>query len=92
MKKSIFLFALGTLLFASCGNNTSTSDSATTDADSDTEMVEDKNHGLIIRIGVCNEIGPEKKKQVLPLFQEKFDIVIENDEGLESICDLIIKN
>ena len=41
MKKSIFLFALGTLLFASCGNNTSTSDSATTDADSDTEMVED---------------------------------------------------
>ena len=29
------------MLFASCGNNTSTSDSATTDADSDTEMVED---------------------------------------------------
>jgi len=40
MKKSIFLFALATLFFASCGNNASTSDSSATES-TDTEMTEE---------------------------------------------------
>lgn len=55
------------------------------DSPHDADMVEDKNHELVVRIGLCNDKDPEKKKLALPLFQKKFDIVIENDSDLESI-------
>lgn len=59
------------------------------DSPSDADMVEDKNHTKVIRIGFCNEKDPAKKSKVLPLFREKFDIVIENDGNLDNAYTLI---
>lgn len=59
------------------------------DSPNDIEMVDDKNHELVIRIGLCNEKDPEKKNKALPLFQEKFDVAIEDDGSLEPIYKVL---
>lgn len=62
------------------------------DSPNDTEMVEDRNHELVIRIGLCSEKDPEKQNLVSSLFTEKFDLVIENDGSLEPIHSLLLQN
>lgn len=63
------------------------------DSPNDVEMVDNKNHELVIRIGLCNEKDAGKKNKVLSLFKERFDVVIEDDGSLELIhTSLIQKN
>lgn len=59
------------------------------DSPHDAEMVDDKNHEIVVRVGLCNEKDHEKKTKMLPLFQKKFDIVIEDDRGLDPIYEIL---
>lgn len=59
------------------------------DSLNDVDMVEDKNHSNIVRIGILNELAVDKKKEVFPLFQEKFDLIIEDDGSLEPIYKVL---
>lgn len=60
------------------------------DSINDVSMVENKNHTNIVRVGLLNELDPEKKNDVLLLFQKKFDLVIENDGSLEPVYKTLI--
>ncbi len=60
------------------------------DSVNDVNMVENKNHTNIIRVGILNELNLEKKKEILPFFQEKFDLVIEDDGSLVPIYEVLI--
>ncbi len=62
------------------------------DSPHDADMVDEKNHKHVVRVGLCNEKDSEKKQEVLPLFQEKFDIVIEDDGSLDTILESIQEN
>jgi len=58
----------------------------------DADMVDNKNHKNVIRVGLLNEQDLEKKNKFLPLFHEKFDIVIEDDGSLENILESFQEN
>jgi phosphoserine phosphatase len=60
------------------------------DSVNDVNMVENKNHTNIIRVGILNELNLEKKKEILPFFQEKFDLVVEDDGSLVPIYEVLI--
>jgi len=62
------------------------------DSPHDVEMVDNKNRALVVRIGLCNEKDAEKKNKILPLFEEKFDDVIENDGSLLPILYILTQN
>ena len=59
------------------------------DSPHDATMVTDMSvHKNIWRIGLLNDQDEVKKELLRPLFQEKFDVVIENDGSIISILDV----
>lgn len=59
------------------------------DSINDIDMVLDSNHDTVIRIGLCNEIDPEEKANLLPKFQERFDLVIEDDSSMSPLYGIL---
>lgn len=59
------------------------------DSINDIDMVLDSNHDTVIRIGLCNEIDPEEKANLISRFQEYFDVVIEDDGSLLPLYEML---
>lgn len=61
------------------------------DSMNDVNMVLDHNHRRVVRVGLLNEKDPEGKIDLLQRFTEKFDLVIEDDKGLELVYNILLQ-